>query len=152
MYFFWSFEAFCHLGLFFFLSWCLCYLKRWSLRCSLGRGNAGCWAVTLYEGEGPRGSNASCFSLLQISIFHSHTHNQIGPLWCWFPSGWACADSRPLWVSPTTSPVRLGFSPAAASNPTGVFTQKFEAFFPMLEPRVLWSALLPCHSSQFIYA
>ena len=81
-------------------------------------------------GEGPRGSNGPCFTLLRISIFHSTTHNQIGPLWCWFPSGWACAHSRPLWVSPTNSPVRLGVSPAAASTPTGVFNQRFEALFP----------------------
>ena len=29
-----------------------------------------------------------------------------------------------------TSPVRLGVSPAAASTPTGVFNQRFEALFP----------------------
>ena len=57
-------------------------------------------------------------------------HNQIGPLWCWFLSGWACAHPRPLWVSPVTSPVRLGVSPAAAPTPTGVFDQRFEALFP----------------------
>ena len=67
--------------------------------------------------------------LHQTPIFHSATHNQTGPLWCWFPSGWACAHSRPLWVSPTTSPVRLGVSPAAAPTPTGVFNQRFEALF-----------------------
>ena len=72
-----------------------------------------------------------------ISIFHSDTHNQTGPLWCWFPSGWACARSRPLWVSPTTSPVRLGVSPAAAPTPTGSFNQKSEVLFP---PR--WSPWL----------
>ena len=55
---------------------------------------------------------------------------KLGPLWCWFPSGWACAHSRPLWVSPTTSSVRLGVSPAAAPTPTGVFNQRFEALFP----------------------
>ena len=44
--------------------------------------------------------------------------------------GGACARSRPLWVSPTNSPVRLGVSPAAASTPMGVFTQRFEALFP----------------------
>ena len=31
--------------------------------------------------------------------------------------------------SPTNSPVRLGVSPAAASTPTGVFNQRFEALF-----------------------
>ena len=45
-------------------------------------------------------------------------------------SGLACARSRPLWVSPATSPVRLGVSPAASSTPTGVFTQRFEVLFP----------------------
>ena len=38
--------------------------------------------------------------------------------------------SRPLWVSPTTSPVRLGVSPAAATTPRGTFNQRFEALFP----------------------
>ena len=86
--------------------------------------------MTLYVGEGPRGSNGARFTLLRISIFHSDTHNQTGPLWCWFPSKWACTHSRPLWVSPTTSPVRLGVSPAADPTPTGAFNQRFEALFP----------------------
>ena len=82
-------------------------------------------------GEGLRGSNDSCSTLHRSSIFHSATHNQTGPLWFWFLSGWACAHSRPLWVSPTTSPVRLGVSPAASSAPSGVFNQRFEALFPL---------------------
>ena len=81
-------------------------------------------------GREPRGSNGARSTLLRISIFHSDTHNQTGPLWCWFPSGWACVCPRPLWVSPKTSPVRLGVSPAAAPTPTGVFNQRFEALFP----------------------
>ena len=81
-------------------------------------------------GEGLRGSNGARFSLHRISIFQSAIHNQTGPLWCWFPSGWACAHSRLLWVSPTTSPVRLGVSPAAAPTPRGVFNQRFEALLP----------------------
>ena len=84
----------------------------------------------LYEGEGPSGSNGARLTLLRISILHSATHNQTGPLWCWFPSKWACAHFRPLWVSPTTSPVRLGVSPAAAPTPRGAFNQRFEALFP----------------------
>ena len=68
--------------------------------------------------------------LPQITVFHSPTHKQTGPFWCWFPSGWACARPRPLWVSPTTSLVRLGVSPAAAPTPTGIFNQRFEALFP----------------------
>ena len=43
---------------------------------------------------------------------------------------WVCVHSRTLWVSPTNSPVRLLVSPAAASTPTGVFNQRFEALFP----------------------
>ena len=81
-------------------------------------------------GEGPRGSNGPCYTLCRISVTPSSTHNQIGPLWCWFLSVWACACSRPLWVSPTNSPVSLGVSAAAASTPTGVFNQRFEALYP----------------------
>ena len=95
-----------------------------------GQGNAGRCTVTLYVGEGLRGSNGARSTLHRISIFHSATQNQTGPLWCWFPSGWACALPRTLWVSPTTSPVRLGVSPAAAPTPRGVFNQRFEALFP----------------------
>ena len=95
----------------------------------LGRGNAGLCAVRLYVGEGPRGSNGARSTLHWISVTRCATHNQIGPLWCWFPSGWACACSRPLWVSSTTSPVRLGVSPATAPTPMGVFTPRFEALF-----------------------
>ena len=46
--------------------------------------------------------------------------------------GWVglCTRARTLLVSPTTSPVRLGVPPAAASTHAGVFSQRFEAFFP----------------------
>ena len=107
-----------------------CYIKGQNLRCSPGQGNTGCCAVKLYVGEGPRGSNGTRSTLHRISATPLATHNPTGPLWCWFPSGWACAHSRPLWVSPTISPVRLGVSPAAASTPIGVFNQRFEALFP----------------------
>ena len=122
---------FCHVGhFFFFLSLRFCYFKGRSLRCSSGRGNAGCCSVMLYVGEGQRGSNGACSTLHQISVTPSATHNQTGPLWCWLPSGWACACPRPLWVSPTTSPMRLGVSPAAAPTPRGAFNQRSEALFP----------------------
>ena len=82
----------------------------------------------------------------------SATHNQIGPLWCWFLSGWVCAHSRPLWVSPTTSPVRLGVSPAAAPTPTGVFNQRFEALFPRAGALGYAVCFAPHRWSQFICA
>ena len=115
---------------FFFLSWPICSLKGQRLRCSPGQGDPGHCAVMLYVGEGPRGTNGARSTLLRISLFHSAIHHQTGPLWCWFPSGWACARPRPLWVSPTTSPVRLGVSPAAAPTATGAFNQRSEALFP----------------------
>ena len=129
------------------LSWHICYFKGRSLRCSPGRGNAGRCAVMLYVGEGPRGSSGARLTLLRVSVFHPDTHNQTGPLWCWFPSGWACAHSRPLWVSPTTSPVRLGVSPAAAPTPTGVFNQRFEALFPGAGALGCVVCFAPRHSS-----
>ena len=85
--------------------------------------------MTLYVGEGLRGSNGARSTLHQAPTLHSTTHNQTGPLQCWFPSGRACARPRPLWVSPTTSPARLGVSPSAAPTPTGAFNQRFEALF-----------------------
>ena len=69
--------------------------------------------------------------LCRILVTPSSTHNQIGPLWCWFPSGWACACSKPLWVSPTNSPVRLGVLPAAASTPTGCFHSEVWGFISL---------------------
>ena len=81
-------------------------------------------------GRGLIGSNGTCSTLCQFSVTPSATHNQIGPFWCWFPSGLVCVCSRTLWVSPTNSPMRLGVSPTAASTPTGVFNQWFEALFP----------------------
>ena len=46
------------------------------------------------------------------------------------PKWLGCAHSRPLWVSPPNSLVRLGISPADSSTPMGVFNQRFEALFP----------------------
>ena len=112
------------------------------------RANAGPCTVTLYVGEGPRGSNGAHLTLLRISIFHSDTHNQTGPLWCWLPSGWACARPRPLWVSPTTSPVRLGVSPAAAPTPRGIFNQRFEALFPHAGALGCAVCFVPLHLSS----
>ena len=62
-----------------------------------------------------------------------------------------CVHSRPLWVSPVNSPVRLGVSPADPSTPTGVFTQRLETLFsPHWSPGVSQSVLLPHRSSRFI--
>ena len=108
--------------------------------------------MMLYVGEGPRGSNGTRLTLLRISVFHSATHNQTGPLSCWFPSGWACAHSRPLWVSPMTSPVKLGVSPAAAPTPTGAFNQRFEALFPRAGALGYAACFAPRRLSRFICA
>ena len=57
-----------------------------------------------------------------IKLVPSGADSQVG--------GWACAWSRPLGVSPTTFPVRLGVSPAASPTPMSVFNQRFEALSP----------------------
>ena len=82
------------------------------------------------EGWGPRGNSATCSALPWLSVTSSATHKQIEPFWCWFPGGWACVQTRPLWVSPMSSPVKLGVSLAAAT-PTGVFTQRFWGFISL---------------------
>ena len=138
---------FCHLGHFFCLFVLAVTLRGGALGVHPGRGNAGGCAVTLYVGEGPSGSNGARLTLLRISATPLATHNQIGPLWYWFPSGWACAHSRPLWVSPTTSPVRLGVSPAAAPTPMGTFNQRFEVLFPRAGSLGCWVCFAARHSS-----
>ena len=102
-------------------------------------------------GEGLRGSNGAHSTLHRILVTPSPTHNQIGALWCWFPSGLACARSRPLWVSPTTSPVRLGVSPAAAPTLMGIFNQRSEALFPRTGALGCAVCFAPRHLSRFIY-
>ena len=59
---------------------------------------------------------------------------------------------QPLWVSPTTSPVRLGVSPAATPTPMGVFSQRFEALFPCAGSLGCSVCFAPRSSSRFIYA
>ena len=83
------------------------------------------------SGRGPRGNSASCSALCQLAVTFPATHKQSGPFWCRFLGRGVCVCYRTLWVSPTNSPVRLGVSPAAASTPTGVFSQRFEALFPL---------------------
>ena len=56
----------------------------------------------------------------------------------------------PLWVSPTTSPVSLGVSPAAAPTPKGVFSQRFEALFPCAGALAYSVCFAPRCSSRFI--
>ena len=86
-------------------------------------------------GRGLRGSNGACSTPFRFSVTPSITHNQIGPFWCFFPSGWVCVRFRTLWVSSVNSPVRLGVSPAAASNPQVFSISGVKLNFPLLE---LW--------------
>ena len=60
------------------------------------------------------------------------------------------AHSRPLWVSPTNSPVRLGVSPAATTTPTGAFIQRSEALYPLAGALGYGVCFAPRRSSWFI--
>ena len=94
-------------------------------------------------GGAERESNGARCTLCRISVTPSTPHNQIGPLWCWSPSGWACARSRLLWVSPRNSPVRLGFLLLLPQS-TQVFSIRgLRLYFPELEPWAARSASLP---------
>ena len=64
--------------------------------------------------------------------------------------GRARVGSRPLWISPTNSPVRLGVSPAAASTLKGFSVSGLRLYFPELEPWVARSVSLPLCPSRFI--
>ena len=135
------------------MSWYACYKKGWSLRYLPGQGNphrlVGRCTVMLYVGEGDREGTMALLSLPEFSHFPHYPQANLAFLVLIPPGGWVCVPSRPLRVSPTSFPVRLGVSPAAASTPTGVFNQRFEALFPHagtlgsdLHPRVL--QLQPC--------
>ena len=133
------------------MSWRTCYLKGRSLRCSPGQGNADCWVMTLYMGEGPRGSNGAC------SILPDFSHSL-----CYPQSNWAllvlllewvglCMFWDPLGLSNELS-CELGVSPAAASALTGVCSIRgLRLYFPALEPWVVWSVSPPHRSSWFIH-
>ena len=118
-----------------------------------GPGNTGPCPVMLYVGEGPRRSNGACSSLCWISVTSPLPTIKLGPSGAGSRvGGWACACSRPLWVSPTNSPVRLGVSPAAALTPTGVFNQRFEALFPCAGALGCMVCFSPRCCSRFICA
>ena len=53
---------------------------------------------------------------------------KLGPSGADSQVGGFCVRSRTLWVPPANSPVRLGVSPAAASTPIGVFSQRLWGF------------------------
>ena len=129
-------------------------------------------------GRGLRGNNVTRFAVSRLSVTSSTIHKQIGPFWCWFVGGLFCVPSRPLWVSPMNSPVRLGVSPAT-TVPTDFYSQRFWGFnslhwnpglhhlscSPVVPPSLpackcgtTWSTnhclmfpvlqLLPCHTSS----
>ena len=105
---------------------CLLCSTGQSLRYLPGWGSSHNCVVALYVGEGPRGSNGarstgfqSLPPLLTIKLGPSGADSRVGGL----------VHTLGLCGSPTNSPVRLGVSPAAASTPTGVFSQRFEALF-----------------------
>ena len=150
--FFWSFDLFFHLSHIFYLGELVTVVRDGALLIGQGGATPHHLIVMLCVVEGPRGNTATCSALVLLSVTPSATHNQIGPLWCCFPSGWACARSRPLWVSPLNSPVRLGVSPTTASTPTCVFSQRFEALFPCPGALGYEVCLAPGCSSRFICA
>ena len=147
MYFFWSFDL-----PFFLLSWHACYIKGRSLRCSPGQSKAGCCAVMVYVWEG---SEREQWCLLHSPPAFSHSLCYPQSNWAFLvliPGRWVCVCSRTLWVSPTNSPGRLGVSPAAASTPTDVFNQWFEALFPQAGALGYVVCFAPCCSSWSICA
>ena len=78
------------------------------------------------------GSDREQWCLLCSLPVFSHSLHYPQAKWAFLvllPQWVGLCSSRTLWVSPTTSPARLGVSPAAASTCTGVFNQRFEALF-----------------------
>ena len=100
--------------------------------------------------RGLRGKNATCLALGWLSVTSPGTHKQIGPFWCWFPGEGVCVCSGPLGSLQRT--LLWGWEFLLLLQPLkGVFMSGLRLYFPELEPWVAQSALLPQHSSQFIY-
>ena len=128
----------------------LLHSKGKNLKYLPGQGNPLRFVMVLYVGEGSERKQC-CLLGSQPAFSYFPCYPQAKWAFLVLIPGWVCVHSRILWVSPTSSPVRLGVS-SAASTPTGVFNQRFEAYFPSLQPWVAQSASLPRRSSRFVYA
>ena len=65
------------------------------------------------------------------------------------PGGWVCIHSRPLWVSPMNTPVRLSLT--TASIPQVFSISGLRLYFNAMEPWVVQSVSFPSCSSEFIH-
>ena len=77
--------------------------------------------------RGPKGNNASCLAVGQLSVTSPTIHKHIGPFWCEFLGGRVYVHSRTLWVSLMNSPMKLRVSPTTAT-PTDFYRQRFWGF------------------------
>ena len=101
-------------------------------------------------GRDQRGNNAACLALTRFHPISPLPTSRLCPFRCWFPGVWVCVHSRTLWVSPMNFPIRLRVSSTAETH-AGFYSQRFWVFsFPMLEPWVVQSVLLPSCSSWLI--
>ena len=137
-------------AIFFFLSWRICYIKGWSLRCSPGQGNPRRFVVMLYVGEGTE--REQCRFLCSLPDF-SH-------LLCYPQAKWTLLVLIPRWVGlcPFQDPAGLSNeltceagSLSCCRNPYRSFqSEVLSLYFPALEPWVVQSVSLPSCSSWFI--
>ena len=107
------------------MSWCACYVKGQSLRCSLGCGNAGQCAVTLYVGGGAK-KEQWCLLHSLPDFGHSLCYPQSNwaplvliPKWAGYLLAPFVPQSSSLWVRPhchKSSPPRMSVS----APPTGL--------------------------------
>ena len=101
-------------------------------------------------GRGHRGNNAACSALTLLSVTSPAPTSKLNPSgadsWVYV---WICVCSRTPWVSPTNSPVRLGFSSTTAT-PTGFYNLRFGGFlFPCWNP--VFVVYLALHLFLLVY-
>ena len=102
-----------------------------------GRGRQGAMAPT------PLSTRPQSFTLLPtIKLGPSGAGSRVGGL----------GTPYAPWVSPTTSPVRLGVSPAATQPPRAFSIRGLRLYFPALERWVTWSASLPAVCPVYLCA
>ena len=82
--------------------------------------------MSLVVGEGSEREQCRFLSLQPVFSHSLHYPQSKWALLVLIPGWVGCVCSRPLWVSPTNSPVRLEVSPTAATH-TGFTARDFEA-------------------------
>ena len=101
-------------------------------------------------GKDPRGNCAACSAFCLFSVTSPATHKQIRPFWCWFLGGGFVYVLGPCGSLQQTLLWGWEFLPLLPQPPWVFSIRGLRLYFPVLEPWVVQSVLLPSWSCLFI--